>query len=161
MSRLAVKTALQRVLVAVINPVEVDVYIQIPRFTADNSHAVLIMTVPDSHEIRLTLRGLVQSQKKMTYSVQFHISWVYDSLEEGGAMFDTLLDRVDHALRQYQKKMPEVLTDPEDGSQSQLVYVSENISTRTEDPQFDENEGMGLVKFAALKQVSVEEWISE
>lgn len=156
MSRLAVKTEIAKILDAVAGQTPATVRIYTPKEQDLIFGIVFQVGLPHSSEERFTLGGL-NAQKIITYTVSVNIVWVYDDAEKGEQLFDLYLDRIDTAMRAYQHTLSKVLTDPDTGELSQLVFVSEKIETSTQEPEALEYSGTGIMRYSAVKNISAVE----
>ena len=156
MSQLAVKRFCRRQLALLDVPVQAAVFSQRPRQVAVGDQAVVVITIPQSRERRLTLsRGA--GRKAIVHQVRLDIYWLATDEQDGGRQFDGLLARLDQLFRA--TPLPAALSDPESGEQSVLTAVGEEIDTRLEPPLLDE-QGEGLVAFTAEKLLTITEHVT-
>lgn len=155
MSRLAVKAFVAQQLALLDIPVPLTVLTQRPKEVEVGIHAVVVIELPETKEMRLTL-GRPNGSKKVEHRVSLGIYWMGVDPTTGDR-FDELLDQMDDILRT--TTIPVTLTDPQSGSKSQLVWIGEEIETRVHEPLLDESLE-GLIVYSAEKTYAVWEQVT-
>ena len=156
MSALAVKTYVQQQMALLDVPVLCQVFSQRPKEVAVGETAVIIVTIPQSREKRFTLnRGY--GRKQVDHTVRLDIYWVAADEQQGGQWFDGLLWQIDHIFRGV--TIPVDIADPDNGEQTVILFIGEDIETRLDAPLLDESV-QGVVAFTAEKTLTVTEHLT-
>lgn len=156
MSRLALKQFMAQVLADITEPMPCDVWTQLPKEDEVGTNAVIIALVPRSREKRKTISGLHSSIKEVEHMLELRVFWTNDESQQGGTQFDTLLQVVDRLVKA--QSTPLMLTDPETGDQSQLIYLGEEIETVVPEPESVGDSASALM-FSAVKSVQAVEYL--
>ena len=153
MSVVAIKTYVQQQTALLDVPVTCEIFAQRPKEVEVGQNAIIVVNVPQSREKRLTMPR-TYGQKVIEHQVSLVVYWVSDDEQTGGQYFDGLLWQIDHIFRT--TAIQATITDPDNGEQSVLDFVGENIDTRVDAPEFA-GEDQSVVVFAAEKVLLLSE----
>lgn len=153
MTRLAVKSYCERLLALLDVPVPCAVLTQRPREISVGEQAVLLIALPASKEERFA-GPRPAGRKQVTHRVALDVYWVAADDQQGGESFDQLLEQIDALFRG--ATMPAAVRDPQSGTESQIVFIAEEIETAVNEPQLIE-QLEGYIVFTAQKMVQVVE----
>lgn len=155
MSELAVKLYVQQQLALLDVPVDARVFSHRPKEVEVGEQAVVVITIRRSREKRFTLSRPAGS-KRVDHDVCLYLYMLHDDEQAGGRMFDGLKWQIGRQFRA--ATIPVSISDPDNGEQSGIMFVGEDIDTRTEEPQVEAE--LGTTIFYAEMTLAVAEIVT-